>query len=205
MVSSSLVRRRRRGPALEAAIYDAVLAELAAVGYGRLTMEGIASRARTAKSSLYRRWDSIEDLVIAAVRGALPDLGALPETGELRTELIAVLGLMADTLAGPTGRAATSILGGFNQSPKLQALVREKVLAPRIRALQTIFERAAARGEIRPGAVTPFVVQAGPAIVTHACMVQGLRLSAQDIEDVVDQVIAPAVRRSPADRASVHG
>ncbi|EUA73240.1 transcriptional regulator, TetR family domain protein [Mycobacterium xenopi 4042] len=37
------VRSRRRGEVLENALYDATLAELSAVGYGGLTMEGIAA------------------------------------------------------------------------------------------------------------------------------------------------------------------
>lgn len=197
MGSTQLTRQRRRGPTLEAAIYDAVLAELAAVGYGGLTMGGVAARAHTAKSSLYRRWSSLEDLVIAAVHHALPDMTTLPETGNLRVELITVLGMMADTLAGPIGRGVTSILGDIARSPKLQAAAREKVIAPRLRRLHAILERAAARGEIRPGAVAPYVIQAGPAIVFQMVMVQGLRLSSQDIENIVDQVIMPALGPPP--------
>ena len=49
------IRTRRRGKELEEALYDATLAELAAVGYGGLTMEGIAARGRTGKAALYRR------------------------------------------------------------------------------------------------------------------------------------------------------
>ncbi|EUA50349.1 transcriptional regulator, TetR family protein [Mycobacterium xenopi 3993] len=43
------VRSRRRGEVLENALYDATLAELSAVGYGGLTMEGIAARAAPVK------------------------------------------------------------------------------------------------------------------------------------------------------------
>ena len=53
---TATVRTRRRGKQLEDALYDATLAELAAVGYGGLTMEGIAAQARTGKAALYRRW-----------------------------------------------------------------------------------------------------------------------------------------------------
>ena len=48
------VRRRRGGSAVEKAISDAVIAELAEVGFGRLTFEGVAERAGTGKSPLYR-------------------------------------------------------------------------------------------------------------------------------------------------------
>ena len=58
------VRRPRRGTAVEKAISDAVLAELAEVGFGRLTFEGVAERAGTGKSPLYPRWPDTVSLVI---------------------------------------------------------------------------------------------------------------------------------------------
>ncbi|MEU0571243.1 TetR/AcrR family transcriptional regulator [Nonomuraea sp. NPDC005983] len=196
MTSAPGPRQRRRGQVLEAAIYDAVLAELAAVGYRRLTMEGIAARARTAKSTLYRRWNSREDLVIAAVHQALPYATDVQDGGGVRADLVAALGLMAENMSGPMGRVIASVLGDFGHAPELQDAAREKIIAPRIRSLRAVFERAAARGEIRPGAVTPFVVQAGPSIVFNNCILQGLRLTSQDIENIVDQVLMPAVRPS---------
>ena len=48
-------RSRRRGDDLIRAIHAAALAEVADVGFAGLTMEGIARRAETAKTSLYRR------------------------------------------------------------------------------------------------------------------------------------------------------
>lgn len=197
MTSEPEVRQRRRGPTLEAAIHEAVFAELGAVGYGRLSMEGIAVRARTAKSTLYRRWSSVDELLLATLHRELPDFSALPDTGDVRTDLIAGLRLMADTLMGPSGRAMVSILSDLDQSTELRTTAREKLIEPRVRAVRAIFERAGARGEIRLGAIAPFVVQAGPALITHICLLQGLRLTDQDIENIVDQVIMPAVRPAP--------
>lgn len=186
---------RRRGDVLETAIFDAVLTELADVGYGRMTMERIAARARTAKSSLYRRWSSLEDLVLAAADTAMAHPERVPETGDLRSELVAALTLMAETISSPTGRAVTSILGEINRSAKLRKVAEEGFLEPRIRAATAIFERAEARGEIRAGAVTPYVVQTGPALVLHLAVIRGRTLSRTDVEDIVDQVIMPAVAR----------
>ena len=63
---------RRRGDALYAAIFEATLAELTAVGYAELKMEHVASRARASKGSLYRRWSSRAELVADAVHHTLP-------------------------------------------------------------------------------------------------------------------------------------
>ncbi|WP_327086390.1 TetR/AcrR family transcriptional regulator [Nonomuraea sp. NBC_01738] len=104
MVSDHRKQPRRRGDALNAAIFQAVLAELAEVGYARLTMEGVAERARTGKASLYRRWPTRIELVMAAVYHALPDPAATPDTGSLRDDLLEVLRRTAAALDGPPGR-----------------------------------------------------------------------------------------------------
>src|SRR5215510_10510584 len=81
-------RTRRRGAALEQAIYDAVLDQLQAVGYVGLTMEGVAARAHTGKAALYRRWPRKEDLVVDALEHTLPSPTDLPDHGEVRDDLL---------------------------------------------------------------------------------------------------------------------
>src|ERR1700691_5983280 len=82
------VRRRRRGTAVETAISDAVIAELAEVGFGRLTFESVAERAGTGKSPLYRRWPDSTSLVIDTLEKLGSDPAAYPRTGVLRDDLI---------------------------------------------------------------------------------------------------------------------
>ena len=51
----------------EQEIFDATLQVLEEVGYDRLTMDAVASRAKASKATLYRRWHSKAGLVIEAV------------------------------------------------------------------------------------------------------------------------------------------
>src|SRR6202050_2665871 len=74
------VRRRRRGTAVEKAISDAVLVELAEVGFGRLTFESVAERAGTGKSPLYRRWPDTTSLVIDTLEKLGSDPAHFPRT-----------------------------------------------------------------------------------------------------------------------------
>ncbi len=50
-------------------LYTAVLELLRESGYESLTMEGVASRTRCGKSTLYRQWGSKPELVVAALHG----------------------------------------------------------------------------------------------------------------------------------------
>ncbi|MEO7262767.1 MAG: helix-turn-helix domain-containing protein, partial [Jatrophihabitantaceae bacterium] len=72
-------RQRKRGVALERAIKDATLAELACGGYGSVTIESVAARAQTGKASIYRRWPTKQELVLDALGDLLsgPLLGTV--------------------------------------------------------------------------------------------------------------------------------
>jgi AcrR family transcriptional regulator len=81
---------RPRSEAAEKAILDATLRLLAELGYGGLTMDKVAAEAKVSKATMYRRWPSKVHLVITAF-SQLPELPC-PDTGDLRQDLIEVLG-----------------------------------------------------------------------------------------------------------------
>lgn len=92
--------RRRRGEELEGALLDAAWQELQATGYGGLTFEGVATRARTSKPVLYRRWPTKADLVVAAMKQAgLFERRELPDTGSLREDVLVSLRNFNDSRA----------------------------------------------------------------------------------------------------------
>ena len=66
------------------------MAELASQGYDSLTIERVAERAQTGKASIYRRWPTKQDLVIAAAETRVGVL-EIPDLGSFRAELHALL------------------------------------------------------------------------------------------------------------------
>ncbi|WP_236569719.1 TetR/AcrR family transcriptional regulator [Streptomyces sp. MBT59] len=83
------------------AIRAAVFEELAAVGFARMSIEGIARRAGVGKTAVYRRWKSklalVLDLVAAVAAQGMP----APATGSLYGDVRAVLELAAYALRHP--------------------------------------------------------------------------------------------------------
>lgn len=78
---------RRRDEVLQAAIHRAIRAELAECGYAGVTYEGVARRAKTSRSVIYRRYRSRAHMVT----DALPSLHWPHEwqsAGSLRQDLI---------------------------------------------------------------------------------------------------------------------
>src|ERR1700733_10146679 len=108
------VRHRRRGPELESALLEAAWNELVEVGFAGLTMESVAARAQTGIAVLYRRWANKDELVLAAIehyRVVRPI--ALPDTGTLRDDLLALMAAISDARATWTAVAAAAGFSGL--------------------------------------------------------------------------------------------
>src|SRR5688500_2141948 len=95
-------RGRPRDAGVEARVLEAAMAEMRARGYDAMSVDRVAERAGVAKTTIYRRWPSKAELVIALVAGLR---GAVPfePSGDPRhdlTELVA--GLAATLRALPT-------------------------------------------------------------------------------------------------------
>src|SRR6202046_1230180 len=144
------VRRRRGGTAVESAIFDAVIAELAEVGFGRLTFEGVAERAGTGKSPLYRRLPAQTSVVTDTLEKLGADPAAYARTGVLRDDLIGLTVYMSKQNTGAKGDAPRSPLGEPRRHPQLLARFKDEVLSPRFSALDELLRDAAERGEIAP-------------------------------------------------------
>ncbi|WP_242906903.1 TetR/AcrR family transcriptional regulator [Actinomadura terrae] len=186
---------RRRGGALEAAIYEAVFAQLEEVGYRKLTMEGIAGAARTGKAALYRRWQSKEDLVSDALRHALPNPPPRPATGSVRRDLLATLTCLRDTLVTCRG-AAFKVLKEESADGKglIHDVIRARISQPVREALYEALEQGAARGEVRPAAVTRKVANVGPALIVYDHLTEGGTMDDAQLAELVDDILLPMLR-----------
>ena len=71
------------------AILDATRELLAECGVQGLTMEGVAARAGVAKTTVYRRWRSKDDLALAVLIDMVEHVVATPDLGDTRSELVA--------------------------------------------------------------------------------------------------------------------
>ncbi|WP_410625964.1 TetR/AcrR family transcriptional regulator [Amycolatopsis sp. cmx-8-4] len=195
--SAEPARRRRHGKQLESALLTAGWDELVEVGYGRLTMESIAVRARTSEAVLYRRWANKDRLVLAAIehhRSAHPV--ALPDTGTLRGDLIAQLTAASEALAAFFAIAvATAFSGLLADTGLTPAQVRDQVMGdqplPHGRAL---YQRAHHRGEIDLARIPAAVLDMPFDLVRHD-LVMGLEPPKPErIEAIVDELFLPLVR-----------
>jgi AcrR family transcriptional regulator len=187
------VRTRRGAAAVEMAISDAVLAELAEVGFGRLTFESVAERAGTGKSPLYRRWPDPASLVIDTLEKLRTNPAGYVRTGILREDLIGLTRHMTNPRDGAKGPALRSLLGEAHRHPQLLARFTLEVLDPLFEALTDVLKDAAARGEVAPERLTPVVLEVVHALIIKRTLLDTHELTTEDITEMIDEVLLPLV------------
>jgi AcrR family transcriptional regulator len=184
-------RSRRRGEVLERALYEATLAELSQVGYGRLTMEGIAARAHTGKAALYRRWASKHDLVHAALVFALPPMPEPRSGRSARDALLTLFIAHRDVLAGKTAFPGLDTIHQLLHEPEMRIIFADAVVGPRLKITESILQAGVEAGEVDPATLTPLTARIGPALINHHFLLTGEPPNRRELALVVDAVIPP--------------
>jgi len=187
--------KRRRGTELVDAILEAAWVELVEVGYGRLTMDTIARRARTSEPVLYRRWPNKDALVVAAIEHRrVTHPVSVEDTGSLRGD---VLRALRDFNAYRSGfMAAISVyMASINVETGLSpADLRDRLLGGRETIGRVMLERAVARGEI-PARDWPDGIASLPSDLVRHDLVMSLKpLPDRRIVEIVDDIWLPLVR-----------
>ena len=141
-------KQRRRNARSHAAIVDATNQLLIEVGYGQLTIEGVAARAGVGKATVYRWWPSKAALAIEAMSRGL-DGRSPAETGDLRQDLLAAVRRAIHLLArSPEGAIIPALAADMMRDQALAKQFREQILLPRRSVVTGIVRRAVDRGEL---------------------------------------------------------
>lgn len=180
----------RGGPAREAELLGVVLDVLRETGYDRLTIDAVAARAKAGKHTVYRRWPSKAELVVAAFVNAVSDRPALPDTGELRGDLLALMESLVGELAR-LGDVVAGLVGELPHNADLARAMRQNYIASRRRLTLEVFERAWARGELSRSADTDLLWQVGPAVLFFRALVSGEPVDHELARRLVDHIVLP--------------
>jgi AcrR family transcriptional regulator len=142
-------RGRARDPAIDARVLAVAATQLAARGFEAMSVAGIADTAGTTRQAIYRRWPTKSDLAAAAIGGDdTVDHDASADSNEPFVELVAEL---TDFRRGVSKPGRLSLVGSMLQTSAdrdVATRYRDRVVAPRRRRLQAIFERAQQLGQI---------------------------------------------------------
>jgi len=192
-------RGRPRSGDADRAILEAAATLLAERGVANMSIEEVAARSRVAKTTIYRRWPSKGSLALDSFVVRFLGQQPLPDTGSLRSDLLRALRSWRRAVLRPdTARSLTGLIAAAQDDPALAAAWRHRVVEPVRSQWRSMFERAIARGEIRPDADVDLATDMlfGPAY--HRLLNGHLPISEAFVRAVVEYVLAglgaPAVR-----------
>jgi AcrR family transcriptional regulator len=189
-----------RSDRLRADVDDRILAAssalLAELGYDGMSIEAVAARAGVGKASIYRRWTGKADLVLDTVRASGFLFDQQPDTGALRTDLLAMLGTLKRHLDADGVAHVAGVLVAMRHHPELTAIVHEQLVAGWARCTEGLVAEAVARGEIRPldPAALELFVQVAPSMVALRLLAATGAIDDDFVLGLVDHVMLPMLR-----------
>ncbi len=150
-VTPSQTSGRPRDQQASRAILEATIEMLKERGYSDMSIEAVAAAAGVGKATIYRRYASKAELVIAALDEVVV-APPVPDTGTIRGDLEIVLEHFRQALIIDLGTTTVgSIIAEAQRQPELIAALRTQFTEPRRDVIRTLLARATQRGELRGG------------------------------------------------------
>ena len=161
-------------------------------GYERLTLDDVAAIGRASKATVYRRWPTKAELVLAAFIEGVSQDAVPPDTGSLRDDLIAV----GDTVCAQSKEHAgtlRAVLGEVSRNPALNDAMQHQLFDQRRALMAQVLKRAVGRGEIDAAAVNNELWDLLPGYLVYRTVIQNRLPTRRTARTLVDDVIMPSL------------
>jgi AcrR family transcriptional regulator len=153
------------------AMLQATLELLGDVGFEGISMDAIAARAGVGKTTIYRRYASKSELVADAIE-SLRDEIVIPDTGQLHSDMEAIVQQAADMTLSPLGRQTIAmIISSATTNQEFAQLYWTKYLQPRRQTFALVIDRAKARQEVHPDLDSDLIFDLISGLMLYALLV----------------------------------
>ena len=163
-------------------------------GYEGLTVEAVAATARASKATIYRRWPSKAELVLAAFIEGVRQVAVPPNTGTLRGDLLR-LGQLVCQEAGAHASTLRAVLVEVSRNPALNDAMKQ-FLEQRKAVVNLVLRQAVDRGEIDGAAIIDELWDVMPRYLISRCLMPGEPPTGHTVQALVDEVVMPSLTRS---------
>jgi len=178
----------------ETELLDVTLQLLQEHGYDRLTVDAVAAMARASKATVYRRWPSKAELVLAAFIEGCRQVAVAPDTGTLRGDLLH-LGRVICQQAQQQAGTIRAVLVEASRHPALSDALQHQFLDQRKALIQEILQQAAERGEIDESVISDELWDLLPGYLIFRTIMPSRPPTEQTVQALVDDVIIPSLTR----------
>jgi AcrR family transcriptional regulator len=163
-------------------------------GYDRLSVDSVAATARASKATIYRRWPTKAELVLAAFVEGTRHIAVDPDTGTLRGDLLK----LGESIAAHVSTHASTIravLVETSRSAELDAMMQEQFVDQRKALMSHVLARAVDRGEIVASAITEDLWDVLPGYLIYRTVLTSRAPSRRTVQKFVDNVLIPSLMR----------
>ncbi|MEZ0350791.1 TetR/AcrR family transcriptional regulator [Mycobacterium sp. pR1184] len=179
----------------EAELLAVTLELLQEHGYDHLTIDAVASAAHASKATVYRRWPSKAELVLAAFIEGVRQVAVVPNTGNLRDDLISL-----GEVCGEHGRQHAStiraVMVEVSRHPALNEAMQDQFLKQRKAMIKHVMQRAVDRGEIAKDAFVDELWDLLPGYLIFRSIIPDRQPTRQTVQLLVDRFLMPGLTRT---------
>jgi AcrR family transcriptional regulator len=178
----------------EAELLAVTLRLLQEEGSDGLTVDAVAACARASKATVYRRWPTKAELVLAAFIEGVRQVAVAPETGSLRGDLLQMGELYCDQ-ARTHASTMRAVLVEVSRNPALNDVMQHQFLDQRKALFEHVLGQAVDRGEIDASAITEDFSDVMPGYLIFRSIWSGRAPTQRTVETLVDHVMIPSLTR----------
>lgn len=189
---------RPRDRSIDRAVVDACVKLLEEVGRHRLSREQIARRAGVSLPAVNRRFESVDDILLAVASTPIHEPHALAGAHSLRSFLTISLTRTARTFArAPFRRSASELLAAAAGDERIAKTLETTLADLRTEGLGWV-EWARERGEVNPEVDGETLLDLASGAVYYRLLWRGEAISEDEVESLVDLILTGAGARSTA-------
>lgn len=163
-------------------------------GYDRLTVDAVAATARASKATVYRRWPSKAELVLAAFIEGIRQVAVPPETGTLRGDLLR-LGELVCQEAREHASTIRAVLVEVSRNPALNEVMQHQFIDQRRALIRYVLQQAVDRGEINASAINDELWDLLPGYLIFRTIIPSRPPTQRTVQALVDDVVIPSLTR----------
>ncbi len=163
-------------------------------GYDGLTVDAVAATARASKATVYRRWPTKAELVLAAFIEGVRQVAVAPETGTLRGDLLQ----MGETICEQVRAHASTmraVLVEVSRNPALNDVMQHQFLDQRKALFKHVLGQAVERVEIDAADITDDLWDVMPGYLIFRSIWSGRTPTRRTVQSLVDDVMIPSLTR----------
>jgi len=190
-----------RGESVVRGVMEATLAKLASTGYGALRIEDVATCAGVNKTTVYRRWPTKEELVRAALLSMTGHRMAAPNTGSLRTDILAMARSMVALVGSCEGQGLFRMILAAGPDSELMAIAKS-LKKSHESVPRSVIEAATARGELASGSEAMLMFNVLWPAIHHRLMMEHAAVDEDFLCHLVDLLLFGVMPRADGPRAT---